>query len=115
MLAGSSRKKSVFVELDDCQAFFINFNLKLFQCFLPECFLILLSVLSSVYTRILNVGLDCFNQCICHEHVINTGGSIFPVLLRVCSVLSVAVTTITSFVVGLHINEAIPHVLTEFG
>lgn len=102
MLAGSSRKKSVFVELDDCQAFLVNVILKLFQCFLPECFLTLLSVLSSVYTQILNVGLDSFHQYI--HYVLNassTQGEVltFPVLLRVC------------FVVRLHINEATPHVL----
>lgn len=61
----------IFVECDDCQVFLVNFILnKLFQCFLHECFLILLRVLSSVYTQVLNVRVDDFNQCI-HD-VMNT-------------------------------------------
>lgn len=106
----------IFVELNDCQLFLVNFILsKLFQFFLPECILILLSVLSSVYTQVLNVRVNDFNQFI--HYVMNiplTGRSTFPVLLRVCLMLSVAVT-ITSSVVGLHINEAISNVFAEFG
>lgn len=44
-------EKSMFIGLHDCQFFLVNFILELSKCFLPEHFLLLLSLPNSVRSK----------------------------------------------------------------